>query len=116
MPMMIVPVMLFTTFVLFFSFLLFFMASKTSGLTAAFGRILGLWLLLIAVIGVGGVATAFMNGGRPYGFEMPMMRGEGMRCCHGMQPEGPAPAAPAGPAAQPASAAPTGAAPAKPGG
>ena len=55
MHMMIVPFVLFTTFVLVFSFLLFFMASKTSGLTAAFGRILGLWLLLIAAIGAGGI-------------------------------------------------------------
>jgi hypothetical protein len=95
------------TFLLIVSFLLLFMASKSSGLTSMFGRVLGLWLLVIAAIAAGGVGTAVMNGGRPYGLDMPMMRGEGMRCCHGMQPKAPpAPAVPDAPPAQPAPVAP----------
>ena len=106
MHMMMVPVTLMVTFLLIFSFFLFFLASKTSGLTAAFGRLLGAWLLLIAAIGAGGVVTAFMSGGKPYGLDMPMMRGEGMRCCQGMQPDVPPPAAPATPDVPPAQPAP----------
>lgn len=103
---MMLPVIGMMTFLLIASFLLFFMASKTSGLTATFGRLLGLWLLLIAAIGAGGVVTAFMSGGKPYGLDMPMMRGEGMRCCHGMSPKAPPPAAPSVPDAPPAQPAP----------
>jgi len=110
---MMVHVALLATFLLIVSFLLFFMASRTSGLTAAFGRLLGLWLLVLAVVGAGGVVTAHMNGGKPYGLDMPMMGRDGMRCCHGARPEAPAPAAPAAPDAQPAQPAP--AAPATPG-
>ena len=104
--MMIVPVALLVTFLLIVSFFLFFSASKTSGLTAAFGRLLGLWLLLLAAVVAGGVVTAHMNGGKPYGLDMPMMGRDGMRCCHERQPEAPPPAAPAAPAAQPAPVAP----------
>ena len=92
--MFIVPVVLAATLLLFIAFLSFFMASKTSGLTAMFGRLLGLWLLFIAAVIVGGVVTAPMMGGRPYGMDMPMMRGEGMRCCTLAQPEEPAPTPP----------------------
>jgi hypothetical protein len=108
------PIIFLSTFVLFISFLAFFMASKTTGLTALFGRLLGIWLLLVAAVGVGAVVTAPMMGGKPYGMDMPMMRGDGMRCCTAAQPEepaappAPAPAAPEpaapGPAAPPAEA------------
>jgi hypothetical protein len=114
--MMMVPVIGMMTFLLIAAFLLFFMASKTSGMTAAFGRFLGFWLLLFALIGVGGVVTALMNGGKPYGLDMPMMRGEGMRCCQGMRPEPSPAAAPEAPPGQPAPEAPPAQPPANSGG
>jgi len=109
----IVHVLLMLTAPLIAAFFLFFAASRTSGLTALFGRVLGLWLLALTVIVVGGMATAHMTGGKPYGLDLPMGGHHGWM--HRWGPPGPppppgepapAPAAPEQPAEPPAEPAP----------
>ena len=60
------------TALLILAYFLFLTASKASGLTSAFGRLLGLWLLLLTALIIGGVVTAHLNGGKPYGMDFPM--------------------------------------------
>jgi hypothetical protein len=88
---------LMVTALLIVAYFLFLTASKAQGLTSAFGRILGLWLLLLTAVIIGGVVTAHMNGGRPYGMDFPMGHRHGM---HGDGPWNP-PEPPAAPEAQP---------------
>jgi len=98
------------TALLVIAYFLFLTASKAGGLTSAFGRLLGLWVLLLAAIIVGGAVTAHMNGGKPYGMDFPVGQHHGWM--HRWGPPSPPPPAPA-PEAQPATpAAPT--PPAKP--
>ncbi len=102
---LIVHFVLLVTALLIVAYFLFLTASRAGGLTSAFGRLLGLWLLLLAAIIVGGVFTAHMNGGKPYGMEFPM--GPHQDWMHRWGPPGPAPS-PETPPAQPApEAAPT---------
>ena len=110
---MIIHFVLLVTTLLIVAYFLFLTASRAGGLTSAFGRLLGLWLLVLAAIVVGGVVTAHMNGGKPYGMDFPGH--------HWMRDRGPpdAPPPPGAPEAPPAapSAAPTQPTPpAKPGG
>jgi hypothetical protein len=57
------------------AFFILFAASKAEGLVALLGRILGLWVLLIALLALAGGITAAMNGGKPFG--MDIMHGPG---------------------------------------
>ena len=90
------------TALLVVAYFLFLTASKAGGLTSAFGRVLGFWVLLLVAIIVGGVVTAHMNGGKPYGMDFPMGPHEGRMHRWG-PPDAPSlpPAPPEAPAAQP---------------
>jgi hypothetical protein len=96
---MVVHFALLVTTLLIVAYFLFLTASKAGGLTSAFGRLLGLWLLLLAAIIVGGVVTAHLNGGKPYGMDFPMGHHH-----DGMHDRGPpdAPPPPAAPETVPA--------------
>jgi len=97
------------TALLIVAYFLLLTASKAGGLIAAFGRVLGLWLLVLAAIIVGGIATAHLNGGKPYGMDFPMGTHHGWMHGYGPNaPAGPAPPPPAQPEPAPAPAAPPG--------
>jgi hypothetical protein len=86
-------------------YLLLYTASKADGIVALIGRLLGLWVFILAILAV--VAGVAMSGGK--GWEG--MHGHGMGWMHHWDREGPpdqaAPAAPAQTATPPAPAAPT---------
>jgi len=56
------------------AFFVLFAAEKAGGLLRTFGRVLGVWLLVLAVLGAAGAAMAPMMGGRYFGWEMGHMR------------------------------------------
>jgi len=93
------------TVLLIVAFFILFAASKTEGLVALFGRILGIWVVLVAILHIVGFFAPGMMGMK--GFSPGAMHDHWMH--HWGQPEGAAPAAtpaPAAPAAQPAAPAP----------
>jgi hypothetical protein len=49
---------------------LLFSATRTAGITALIGRLLGIWLFALAALAIVGAATAPMFGGKPFGMEM----------------------------------------------
>ena len=102
------------TTLLIVAYFLFLTASKASGLTSAFGRLLGLWLLLLTALIIGGVVTAHMNGGKPYGMDFPMGPHHGWMHDRGGPDDGAAPPPDAQPAPPPEAAPTPPAAPTKP--
>src|SRR5579862_1016769 len=53
---------------------LLFSATRTAGVTALIGRLLGIWLFILAALGIIAAATAPMFGGKPFGLDiMPPM-------------------------------------------
>jgi len=49
---------------------LLFSATRTAGITALIGRLLGIWLFILAALGIVGAATAPMFGGKPFGMDI----------------------------------------------
>ena len=95
------------TVLLIIAYFILVAAQRTIGLTSALGRLLALWLFVIAAAIVGGAVTAPMFGGKPFGLDMP---GPHWRWMHreGAPEEPPAPPSPSSePAAPPAAPAPT---------
>ena len=83
-------------------FFVLFAAGKAEGFTALLGRVLGYWILLLAVLSIVGGVSATLNGGKPFG--MDMMHGRPGWTHHwGPPPDGgPEPAAAPAPAKPPA--------------
>ena len=75
------------------SFFVFFTAEKTEGRLASFGRILGVWLLVLALIALVAAAVMLVSGGpTPGGYGYHMMGGGNWGWMHGTgQPPSPAP-------------------------
>ena len=78
-------------------------AAKVEGVVALIGRVLGLWVFLLAILSVVAVATMPMFGGKPFGMEMMHDGDRGPGWMHhwdrGPGPAGTQSAAPAAPAA-----------------
>jgi hypothetical protein len=51
-------------------YLLLWSASKADGLVALIGRLLGLWVFILAVVSLIAVGTMGMFGGKPFGVDM----------------------------------------------
>jgi hypothetical protein len=89
-------VVLHTTVLAIVGYLLLFSASKAEGVVALIGRVLGIWVFLLAILSVVAFVTAPMFGGKPFGIEM----GHGPGGMHpwgpppGMQPPPPPPGMP----------------------
>ena len=62
--MFIVHALMSLTVIAVFAFFVLFAAEKAEGLIRIFGRILGAWLLILAILAVAGAATAPMMGGQ----------------------------------------------------
>jgi len=67
---MLVGIVLHTTLLAIVGYALLFSASKASGVVALIGRVLGLWVFLLAILSVAAVVTAPMFGGKPFGLDM----------------------------------------------
>jgi hypothetical protein len=52
---------------------LLFSATRTAGVTALIGRLLGIWLFILAALAIVGAATAPMFGGKPFGMDVGAM-------------------------------------------
>jgi hypothetical protein len=90
------------TIIAVLAFFVLFAAEKADGLIKIFGRVLGVWLLILAVLAAAGAAAAPMMGGRPFGMEMRRHMRDAH--CYWQREESdrtapPAPAAPSEPAA-----------------
>ena len=100
--MMILGAVLHVTVLSIVGYLLLWSASKAEGIVALIGRLLGLWVFLLAILSLVAMVTAPMFGGKPFGMDM----GHGPGMMHhwgpppGMgAPPPPAPDRPAPPAA-----------------
>ena len=91
------------------AFFVLFAAGKAEGFVSLLGRLLGFWLLLLAILSIAAGAYFHLKGGKPD--EMGWMHGHGWM--HHWGPPDGAPPPPAQPAATPAPA-PTTPAPATP--
>ena len=95
----IIGAVLHATVIAIIAFFILFAAGKAEGFTALLGRLLGYWVLLIAIVALAGGISASMNGGKPFG--MDMMHGHHGWHHMGPPPDGPMmpppPAAPASP-------------------
>jgi hypothetical protein len=91
------------TLIAVLAFFVLFAAQKADGLIRMLGRILGVWLLILAVLAAAAAVTAPMMGGRPFGMAMPRH----MRAmhCDGWRESSdrPAPSSPASPSEPPSS-------------
>ena len=92
---MVLGVVLHTTVLAIVGYLLLFTASKAEGLVALIGRLLGLWVFLLAILSVVAVVTAPMFGGKLFGIEMMHDHGPGGWMHHMGPPPGPPPPPPA---------------------
>ena len=59
------------TFVLVVAYFVLVASTKASGFVGLLGKLLALWLAFIAAVFVAGVVTASMNGGKPFGMDLP---------------------------------------------
>ena len=88
---MLVGVILHVTVLAIIGYFLLFSASKAQGLVALIGRLLGLWVFLLALLSVLAVLGAPMLSGTPLGDEMMRAHGGMMhRWDRGPGPEQPA--------------------------
>lgn len=104
---MVVGTVLHVTVLAIIGYFLLYTASKADGLVALIGRVLGLWVFVLAILSV--VAVVAMPGDMPFG--PGMMHGHGMGWMHRWEHDGApgqrvapaetAPAKPAAPAKQP---------------
>ncbi|MGZ5988054.1 MAG: hypothetical protein ACXWLZ_03280 [Rhizomicrobium sp.] len=105
---MLVGVVLHVTVLAIVGYLLLYTASRAEGLVALIGRLLGLWVFLLAILSVVAVVTMTMFGGKPFGVDMMHGYAHGPGWMHhwgrdgdrdgGTPPATSAPAAPAKPA------------------
>lgn len=75
---MLVGIVLHVTVLAIIGYLLLWTASKADGLVALIGRLLGLWVFILAVVSVAAVLFMPKSGDGPYG----MMHGPGMGWMH----------------------------------
>jgi hypothetical protein len=90
------------TLIAVIGYALLFSATRTAGIVALIGRLLGIWLFILAILLVVGAATAPMFGGKPFGLDM--HHGPGMHRWGpppGMQPPPPPPGEQPPPPAKP---------------
>ncbi|HEY4944356.1 MAG TPA: hypothetical protein VII56_23210 [Rhizomicrobium sp.] len=92
---MLLGVVLHTTVLAIVGYLLLFSASKAEGVVALIGRLLGIWVFILAILSIVAIVTAPMFGGRPFGMEMD--HGPGMMHRWGPPPPMGAPPPPAKP-------------------
>jgi hypothetical protein len=57
------------TAALIVAFFVLFAAGKSEGLVKLLGTVLGLWILVLTIVGVVGIVTAPMFGGKPFGMD-----------------------------------------------
>ncbi len=108
---MLVGIVLHVTVLAIIGYLLLWTASKADGLVALIGRLLGLWVFILAILSIVAVVAMPKGADTPYG--MGMMHGPGMGWMHHWDRDGdgngspdqkvtpatpPAPATPANPA------------------
>ncbi|MBL6854427.1 MAG: hypothetical protein ISS15_16590 [Alphaproteobacteria bacterium] len=70
MHMHIVGAVLHGTILAVIGYALLFSATRTAGITALIGRLLGIWLFILAILGIVAAVTAPMFGGKPFGIDM----------------------------------------------
>jgi hypothetical protein len=86
-----VGVILHVTVLAIIGYFLLFSASKAQGIVALIGRLLGLWVFLLAILSVLAVLGAPMFAGTPFGTELMRAHGGMMRQWdRGQGPEQPA--------------------------
>jgi hypothetical protein len=88
---MIFGVVLHTTVLAIVGYLLLYTAAKAEGVTALIGRVLALWVFLLAILSVAGVVAMHMSGGKLFGMEMMHDHGPGWMHHWGPPPDGAAP-------------------------
>jgi hypothetical protein len=69
--MFVVHALMSLTLIAVLAFFVLFAAQKADGLIRTLGRVLGVWLLILAVLAAAAAVTAPMMGGRPFGMAMP---------------------------------------------
>lgn len=62
-------VVLHATVLAIIGYALLFSATRTAGVVALIGRILGIWLFVLAILSVVAIAIAPMFGGKPFGMD-----------------------------------------------
>ena len=67
---MFVDVVLHATVLAIMGYALLWSASKVEGVVALIGKVLGVWVFLLAILSVVAVATMPMFGGKPFGIDM----------------------------------------------
>ena len=92
------------TVLLIVAYFILVAAQRAIGLTSALGRLLALWLFVIAAVVVGGAVTAPMFGGKPFGLDMPGPHWRWMHREGAPEEPPPAPSAEPAPPATPAPA------------
>ena len=101
-PHMLIGIVLHTTLLAIVGYALLFSASKAEGFVALIGRVLGIWVFILAILSVVAIVSAPMFGGKPFGMDI----GHGPGMMHrwgppGMQPPPPSPADQPAPPAPP---------------
>jgi hypothetical protein len=67
---MLVGIVLHVTVLSIVGYALLWTASKAEGIVALIGRLLGLWVFLLAILSIVAVVSAPMFGGKPFGIDM----------------------------------------------
>ena len=67
---MVIGIVLHVTVLSIVGYALLWTASKAEGIVALIGRLLGLWVFLLAILSVVAVVSAPMFGGKPFGIDM----------------------------------------------
>ncbi len=91
---MLIGVVLHATLLAIIGYALLFSATRTAGLVALIGRVLGIWVFILAILSIVAVLTAPMFGGKPFGMDMgpgPGMHRWGPPPGPGMMPPPPPP-------------------------
>ncbi|HXC53894.1 MAG TPA: hypothetical protein VNU97_01240 [Rhizomicrobium sp.] len=84
---MIIGVVLHTTLLAIVGYALLWSASKAEGIVALIGRLLGLWVFLLAALSIVAVVAIHLSGGKLFG--MDMMHGHDRGGMHRWGPPGP---------------------------
>jgi len=61
----------FATLVLIAAFFILAVAERSIGFANIFGKLLAFWLVVVALVAVGGALTANRYGGKPFGIDLP---------------------------------------------
>jgi len=67
---MVVGLVLHTTLLAIVGYALLWSAAKAEGLVALIGRLLGLWVFLLAILSVAAVVAMHLSGGKLFGMDM----------------------------------------------